>query len=386
MPVMHFEVLPDIRGVTAGEWNAIAGGDNPFVAHEFLSALEASDCACEAAGWIPQHLTVRDGTGALTAAAPAYLKLHSYGEYVFDWAWASAYEQAGLDYYPKLVLAVPFSPVTGPRLLSGPSPAAAESLRLLIDGAERLARDTGASSIHCLFPRAEDLGVLEAHGWLRRSGFQFHWQNRDYADFEHFLAGFSAQKRKKIRHERRAVRESGITMEVRTGGEVTENHWRLFYECYRNTIERHGGIPYLNLDFFMGLGRTMPQKIVMVLARREGRHMAAALNLLGRDALFGRYWGQLEPTDNLHFEACYYTPIEWCIEHRLSRFEAGAQGTHKLSRGLLPAPTYSVHWLSRPDFSRAISEFLMREHRGVEYHMNELDEHGPFKRDLWRNS
>ncbi len=379
---MHVDVIPEIRRIERFQWNTLAGGDNPFVAHEFLTALEESGCTGEATGWIPHHFTVRDDTGALRAAAPAYIKLHSYGEYIFDWAWASAYERAGLGYYPKIVLAVPFSPVTGPRLLLEASQDAADFPGLLIKGAERLALDLGASSIHCLFPRPEDLGLLEQHGWLRRTGYQFHWQNRDYPDFAAFLDGFSAQKRKKIKRERRAVQESGVTLEVRTGREVTDEHWRLFYRCYRATIERHGATPYLNQDFFMALGQLMPQNVVLVLARRAGHYIAAALNLLGRDALFGRYWGQLEPVDNLHFETCYYTPIEFCIERRLKRFEAGAQGTHKLSRGLLPTPTYSAHWLSRADFSRAISEFLMREHRGVEYYMNELNEHGPFKHDI----
>ncbi|MHB1515215.1 MAG: GNAT family N-acetyltransferase [Acidiferrobacteraceae bacterium] len=377
---MRVDVVPGITNIEAGQWNALAGRENPFITHEFLAALENSGCTGEGTGWIPQHLIVLDDTHRLIAAAPAYIKLHSYGEYVFDWAWANAYERAGLAYYPKIVLAVPFSPVSGPRLLLDPTADPDAVRSLLIGGAEKLARHLRASSIHCLFPVEDDLAAFETHGWLKRTGYQFHWQNQDYADFEAFLGGFSAQKRKKIKRERRSVRESGVLLEVRAGTDVSDQHWRFFYECYCATIEKHGGIAYLNLDFFLTLGQTMPEKVVLVLASRDHRYIAAALNLIGRDTLFGRYWGQLESVEHLHFEACYYTPIEHCIRNHLRRFEAGAQGEHKLSRGLLPAPTYSAHWLSHPDFGQAIADFLMHEHRGVEYHMHELNEHGPFKR------
>lgn len=378
---MHVEAVSDIRSIGREAWNRLLGTENPFLRYEFLAALEDTGCVGERAGWIAHHLVLRDGRGGISAAAPAYVKLHSYGEYVFDWAWASAYARAGLDYYPKLVLAVPFTPVTGSRFLRAPGAAEATCIAHLQTAAQQLATDMGASSVHCLFLPGTEVEQLEQRGWLRRAGYQFHWQNRGFSSFDHFLEAFSAQKRKKIKRERRAVRESGVTMEVRMGADILAEHWAVFYECYRSTIEKHGAIAYLNQAFFAQLAGTMASETVLVLARKDGRYIAAALNFCGPDALFGRYWGSLEAVEHLHFETCYYTPIEFCIARGLGRFEAGAQGEHKLSRGLLPSPTYSAHWLSRPDFARAIGDFLMREESGLEYYMNELSEHGPFKRN-----
>lgn len=378
---MHVEVVPDIRSIRQEDWNRLVGTDNPFLRHEFLAALEETGCVGERAGWIAHHLVLQDAQGNILAAAPAYIKLHSYGEYVFDWAWASAYARAGLDYYPKLVLAVPFTPVTGSRFLHAPGSEEMGCIAHLQTAAQQLATNMKASSVHCLFLPGREVEQLEQRGWLRRAGYQFHWQNQGFSSFDHFLDAFSAQKRKKIKRERRAVRESGVTMEMRMGAEILEPHWAVFYECYRSTIEKHGAIAYLNQAFFTQLARTMAPQLALVLACKDGRYIAAALNFRGPDALFGRYWGSLETVDHLHFETCYYTPIELCIGEGLARFEAGAQGEHKLSRGLLPSATYSAHWLTRPDFSRAIGDFLMREESGLEYYMNELNEHGPFKRN-----
>jgi len=378
---MRAQVVRDISNINPDDWNGLIATDNPFLRHEFLAALEHSGCVGERSGWIPRHLVVYDPDARLKAAAPAYIKLHSYGEYVFDWAWASAYTRAGLEYYPKLVLAVPFTPVAGPRFLCAPTDTD-ECVAQLLAAAQELACSINASSVHCLFPSSTQMEQLEQHGWLRRTGYQFHWKNRDYASFDAFLEGFAAQKRKKIKRERRAVRESGVTMEVRMGAEIQEQHWAVFYDCYLSTIEKHGAMAYLNRAFFQQIAATMSEQIVMVLAFKAGRYVAAALNFLGKDTLYGRYWGSLEAVEHLHFETCYYTPIQTCIERGLSRFEAGAQGEHKLSRGLMPNLTYSAHWLTRPDFAQAIGDFLMREESGLEYYINELSEHGPFKRDL----
>ena len=444
---MRLRVLESLADVPADEWNRLAGRTNPFVRHEFLLALEASGCVSALSGWLPRHLAVYDEAPPYTllGAAPLYLKEHSYGEYVFDWAWADAYARAGLQYYPKLVSAVPFTPVSGPRLLfaeergceavistrSGtgdPAPAseraaprdagAATGPRLLcaeergtdegapaacapvfarspppeahtvsvavagrlIEGALELARELDVSSLHWLFTRADEAQRLERHGHVRRSGYQFHWHNNGYRSFDDFLAGFVSAKRKKIRRERRYVREAGVEMRVLHGAELGDEHWRTFYGFYHATVRKHGAIPYLSQDFFRMLGRTLPQAVVMILALHRGECVAAALNLRGEDALYGRYWGGREDFNSLHFEACYYSPIEYCIAHGLKRFEAGAQGGHKLARGLLPVATCSAHWLQAAQFQRAVADYLAHERHGVEYHMDELREHAPFRR------
>ncbi len=376
---MKLSVLDRLACVAGSEWNALAGDDNPFVRHEFLDALERTACADAGTGWLPRHLTVRDN-GRLQGALPLYLKNHSYGEYVFDWAWADAYARAGLEYYPKLVAAVPFTPATGPRLLIAPGERQKDVADLLIRGALGLAKEMNASSLHCLFTTAVDTRLLERYGFLRRVGCQFHWSNPGYRDFEDFISTFAAHKRKKIKRERRYVREAGITLEVLTGDSVRPAHWDLFYEFYYSTIRAHYATPYLTPQFFRRLGETMADCIVLVLARQNNAYVAGALNLRGRDTLYGRYWGSRGSFHGLHFETCYYTAIEFCIAQRLRRFEAGAQGEHKLSRGFVPTSTYSAHWLRHPQFNRAITDFLARERNGMEYYMDELNEHTPYKR------
>jgi len=306
---------------------------------------------------------------------PLYIKFHSYGEYVFDWAWAQAYQQHGLNYYPKLVNAVPFTPVTGQRLLAS-SP---QDRELLLLSAIELARELGASSLHCLFPTEQQASEMQTQGMLLRSGVQFHWQNRNYADFDAYLAGMSHAKRKKIRQERRKVGDAGVAFEHIRGRDATPAHWEFFHECYNATYQQHRSTPYLNLDFFKTIGRVQPDNLLLIIASRAGRPIASALNFFNAHSLYGRYWGSTETLPGLHFETCYYQAIQFCIDHRISTFEGGAQGEHKVARGFLPTPTWSAHWLAHPEFSRAVEEFLAREARGVAQYMTELNESSPFK-------
>ncbi len=379
---MQLSVVSRIDTVSAEQWNAAVGDVNPFLRHEFLAALEHSGCVGPGTGWEPRHLVLTHGENGerrLAGAVPMYLKHHSYGEYVFDWAWADAYKRAGLRYYPKLVVAIPFTPATGPRLLIAPGEDRGVIGTRLVDAARDQAKEAGASSLHWLFTSEADTTLLEQHGLLRRTGMQFHWHNQGYRDFNDFLAGFSAAKRKKVKRERRYVREAGIVLERIPGSEATEQQWKTFFRFYLNTIHARGAIPYLNLEFFQELGRTMPQQVVMLLARHDDRYVAGALFLRGAETLYGRYWGSSGDFHSLHFETCYYDPIDYCIEHGIARFEAGAQGEHKLSRGFLPTPTWSMHWLGRPEFERAVADYLSRERAGVEHYMDDLNEHSPYR-------
>lgn len=379
---MHVSVLDSLEKIPAPAWNALAGDANPFLRHEFLAALEDTGCVGANTGWRPRHLVAHaDGPlrGRLLGAAPAYLKHHSYGEYVFDWAWANAYARAGEAYYPKLVICVPFTPVTGPRLLVASNGESATIKRRLIEGAWRQVRESDASSLHWLFMTDTDTQMLQAEEHLLRTGFQFHWANNGYRDFDDFLSTFTADKRKKIKRERRYVREAGITMETLSGEAITAAHWDSFYEFYLSTIQARSAYAYLSRDFFHQLGKGMPENIVLVLARKQNRYVAGALNLRGRDTLYGRYWGCHGEFHSLHFETCYYTAIEYAIAHGLRSFEAGAQGEHKLARGFTPVITRSAHRLMHPRFNQAIADYLARERIDVETCVCELNEHAPFK-------
>ena len=381
---MAVRVSDCIQDIAPAAWNALSGTDNPFLRYEFLAALEASGSVAARTGWQPRHLTVWEpapGGDKLIGAVPLYQKNHSYGEYIFDWAWANAYAQAGLAYYPKLVAAVPFTPATGARLLIHPQADAQTTRTALIDAALAQAKDSGASSLHWLFTQADEAALLETRGHSRRVTSQFHWHNRDYRDFDDYLAMFAADKRKKIKRERRFVREAGVTLKALAGSELGEADWRRFFEFYRMTAHKHGAIAYLNLDFFLRLGATMAANVVMIFAYRDHTVVAGALNFKGADCLYGRYWGALADFHSLHFETCYYRAIEYCIEHRLARFEAGAQGEHKLARGLLPVQTYSAHWLRHREFARAVADFLARERAGMEFYVDELKQHSPFKKE-----
>ena len=368
-------ILESLSPVAPQAWDALAEG-NPTLAHAFLSSLHDSGCATAKAGWAPRYLTLWRG-GELAGAVPLYVKSHSYGEYVFDWAWADAYERHGLVYYPKLLSAVPFTPAEGARLLAVDDAAKGELARALLG----LAKESGASSLHVLFPREADAPALRAEGLLERLGVQFHWRNAGYGSFEDFLARLSHDKRKKIRQERRRVREAGVAIRRVTGHEATESDWDFFTDCYRRTYHAHRSTPYLNRAFFRLLGERMPDRVLLVIAEREGRPIAAALDLFGGDRLYGRYWGATEFVPGLHFEACYYQAIEFAIERGLAVVEGGAQGEHKHARGFLPERTRSFHWLAHPAFLRAVDDFLAREGVGVSAYLDELDERTPFRRE-----
>jgi predicted N-acyltransferase len=368
---LALRVVEDLGEVPAGEWNALAGA-NPLLRHEFFSALHETGCASARSGWAPRFLTLWDGA-RLRGALPLYLKSHSYGEYVFDWAWADAYERSGLAYYPKLLCAVPFSPVSGTRLLAADRAARDR----LVAAALELAR--GVSSLHVLFPPEAEARELADAGLMLRRGVQFHWSNAGYASFDEFLTTLTHDKRKKIRQERRRVREAGVSVRRKTGAEITRADWQFFVRCYTLTYRAHHSTPYLNLAFFTRLGETLPDNVLMILAERDGRPIAAALDLFSDEALYGRYWGAVEHVPCLHFEACYYQGLEFCIERGIAAFEGGAQGEHKLARGFLPTPTWSAHWLRHPRFAGAVESFLARESRGVERYIDELAEHSPFR-------
>ena len=382
MPEFHARVLDDLSGVDPSGWNRLAGG-HPMLSHEFFHALHQSACATADSGWLPQFITLWDdaapdhGSGSpaprLRAAMPLYLKSHSYGEYVFDWAWAEAYQRHGLAYYPKLLAAIPFSPVSGPRLL-----AATDAERAaLVRAALALARNT--SSLHVLFPQPAEGALMQSAGMMLRSGVQFHWTNPGYGSFEEFLAHLSRDKRKKIKQERRKVSEAGVRFRRLCGSEIREADWGFFACCYNRTYREHRSTPYLNLEFFQRLGQTMPQHVLLIVAEREGRPIASALNLYSQETLYGRYWGAEEYLPCLHFETCYYQALEFCIEQNIRVFEGGAQGEHKLARGFLPVKTLSAHWLAHPEFSDAVERFLEREQIGIERYVDELNEHSPFK-------
>jgi predicted N-acyltransferase len=347
---------------------------NPFLSYAFLHALHESGSASAETGWQPQFVALYDGD-TLAAAMPLYVKSHSYGEYVFDWAWADAYHRNGVDYYPKLLSAIPFTPVTGPRLMArdaGARVALIEVLRATQQASE-------VSSTHILYPPEDQARQLAEAGFMLRSGVQFHWLNAGYASFEQFLETLEKKKRKNIRAERRKVAEAGVTLRRVRGADATDADWRLFDRCYQRTYAAHRSTPYLNLDFFQRIGRTMPDNILLVIAERAGKPIASSLVIHSADTLFGRYWGELEHVPCLHFEAAYYQPLEFCIEQKIAVFEGGAQGEHKMARGFLPTKTWSAHWLAHPAFSDAIERFLEREKGGIDEYIDELNDRNPFK-------
>jgi predicted N-acyltransferase len=380
------KILDRIAEVKAAEWDACAGGDNPFLSHAFLDALEESGSATAETGWLPQHLALEDGRGRLLGAVALYLKSHSYGEYVFDHGWAAAYERAGGRYYPKLQCAVPFTPVTGPRLLVRPD-APADTAETLIAALIEVARRHKVSSLHVTFPRQAEWEQLGAAGFLQRTGRQFHWENAGYGCFDDFLGALSSRKRKGIKKERREAVADGTILHMLTGAALETRHWDAFFRVYIATGNRKWGSPYLTREFFELVHQRMPEKILLVLAERQGRFFAGALNFIGSDTLYGRNWGALrEEARFLHFEACYYRAIDFAIERGLTRIEAGAQGEHKIQRGYLPSPTYSAHWIPDPAFKRAVSDFLRRERAAVESEMAGLCELSPFKQGVDQDS
>ncbi len=374
------KVLSALSEVPAEEWNACAGEDNPFVSHGFLSALEDSGSACAESGWMPQHLTALDENGHIIAAAPLYLKSHSYGEYVFDWGWADAFERAGGQYYPKLISAVPFTPATGRRLLVHPE-APEEMADVLIAGMLQLTEKLRVSSLHINFPTEPEWRRCGDNNLLLRHGRQFHWENRGYETFDDFLATLTSRKRKAIRKERRSIAEQDVNLITLTGSEITEAHWDVFYRFYRNTTDKKWGHRYLTRSFFSLLSERLPERIVLVLAESNGRYVGGALNLCGHDTLYGRNWGCTEEFKFLHFEACYYRAIDYAIEHKLGWVEAGAQGPHKIQRGYLPRSTYSAHWIADGNFRAAVKRFLDGERREIEEEVAYFHSQSPYRQE-----
>jgi len=371
-------IVSDLSEVGQSSWDALVlaqGAPTPFLSYAFLHALHASGSAAPDTGWQPQFLLLYDADDALAAALPLYVKGHSYGEYVFDWAWADAYQRHGLDYYPKLLSAIPFTPVAGGRLLARDGQARAALVEVL----KATQQATEVSSTHVLFPPEDEALLLREAGFLLRSGVQFHWLNNGYRSFDDFLATLEQKKRKNIRAERRKVKEAGVTMRRVRGADATREDWVLFNRCYRNTYREHHSTPYLNLDFFLRIGATMPQNILLVIAEQDGRAVASSLVIHDEHTLYGRYWGALEHVPCLHFEAAYYQPLEFCIEQGIATFEGGAQGEHKMARGFLPTRTWSAHWLAHPSFSDAVERFLEREAGGIDDYMDELNERNPFR-------
>jgi predicted N-acyltransferase len=379
--IQQLRLTERIGDIPAASWDRCAGTDNPFLSHAFLRALEVSGSATAKTGWLPQHLIAEDGEGRVLGAVPMYLKSHSYGEYVFDHGWADAYERAGGRYYPKLQIAVPFTPVPGPRLLLAPE-ADPTVTDMLVAGLVEIAERHDVSSVHATFAEERDWQRLGAAGFLQRTGFQFHWANRGYATFDDFLADLSSRKRKAIRKERRDALASGLVIRRLTGSAIEERHWDAFFRFYMSTSDRKWGQAYLTRRFFSEIGQSIADRVMLVMVEDAGKPVAGALNLRGADTLYGRNWGCVGHYPFLHFEACYYQAIEFAIEQKLARVEAGAQGEHKLQRGYMPSPTYSAHWIRDPALRRAIADYLKRERRHIQDQIDGLSEEGPFKHDL----
>jgi predicted N-acyltransferase len=379
---MRLTVHDAIADFSADEWNTLAGSECPFLRHEFLETAELTGCVAPESGWTPRHLSVsRDSQ--LLGVMPLYQKDHSWGEFVFDWAWARAYEQAGIPYYPKLVSAIPFTPAPSRRLLLA-ADADPEAARALLDGAIDLAHEAGCSSLHLLFPLEEELPVLREAGLRVRKNCQFHWQNRDYTDFDEFLHGFTAAKRKKARRDRRRVREAGIRFRRLHGAEIDPATWKVVFQLISMTFMRRGSLPYFDLDFFLRVSELLPDNILVILAEKDNAPIAAALFFESKSTLYGRYWGSNGYHDALHFETCYYQGIEYCIEKGLQVFEPGTQGEHKVSRGFTPVSTWSAHWLAQPEFLSAMGEYLDEEARHIDRYMDAVDEHTPYRNDIMR--
>lgn len=377
---MRVTVHDDIAGIGLKTWNRLAGDKYPFLKYEFLYAAESSGCVSEASGWLPCHLALRHDDGRIRAALPLYQKDHSWGEFVFDWSWANAYERAGYRYYPKLVSAVPFTPAASTRLLLADAEDR-DAAGKLVQAAITLAEERECSSVHFLFPSSEQLDIYEDAGLKLRKDCQFHWQNQSYTCFDDFLTSFSSSKRKKARRDRRRVAEAGIKFRRLTGRDLDIDDWEVVYRLLSRTFLRRGSLPYYNLDFFEAISHSMPDNLLVVLAEDLAGPVAAAVFYVGQDVLYGRYWGSAGHYNALHFETCYYQGIDYCIEHGISTFEPGTQGEHKISRGFVPQATWSAHWLAHPEFFSAIGSYVDEEARHIDHYMQSVDEHSPYRRD-----
>ncbi len=380
----HTRILTRLNDISPEDWNNCCYNattrHNPFVSHEFLSALEDSGCATAESGWQPQHIIVSE-RGRMVGAMPLYLKSHSMGEYVFDQPWANAFQNAGGRYYPKLQSSVPFTPVTGQRLMTRPDTDPAPVREKLVNTALSLVAQRGLSSLHVTFAEQQEQEFLEGRGFLSRLDQQFHWLNDGYGSFDDFLAALSSRKRKNIRKERKGAVINDIEIELLTGADITEQHWDRYFTFYLDTGQRKWGQPYLNRLFFSLLHERLPERTLLIMAKRHGRYIAGALNLISDDTLYGRYWGATEHHKYLHFEVCYYQAIDYAIRHGLKKVEAGAQGEHKLARGYLPTTTRSSHWISNPSFRDAIADYLTREREAVTQDKQVLLHFAPFRKD-----
>ena len=370
---LTLEITDSIQAIDSISWDALVG-DMPLLSHAFLGALEVSGSVGKGTGWQPYPMLVHDA-GKLIGAMPLYVKSHSYGEYVFDWAWAEAYQRSNLNYYPKLLSAIPFTPITSQRLLAN----SAQIQTLMIEALSETMFKHQLSSAHVIFPDDASAALLLQAGWMQRQGVQFRWQNENFNDFDGFLNTLSHDKRKKIRQERKKVSAAGVVCKRIKGADISKEQWDFFYQCYTNTYREHHSTPYLTPAFFQQIGQTMPQNILLVLAYVDDIPVASALNIYHQTTLYGRYWGAILYVPNLHFELCYYQAQEFCIAEKIKYFEGGAQGEHKLARGFTPRPTCSFHKIAHPEFAHAIQEFVTRESQGIAAYTNELEERAPFK-------
>jgi uncharacterized protein len=377
----QLEILDSLVEITAAEWNALLPADaGPFLKYEFLASLEETGCVGPNTGWQVAHLVLRD-KGQLIGAMPMYLKQHSYGEFVFDWSWAQAYEQRGLQYYPKALCAIPFSPVQGSRILSAPGLDRHQIEKTLIAGLKNVVIHNQLSSAHVLFPYKTEAKELESQGFMLRDSVQFHWHNHDFQNFEHFLSTLTMKRRKNLRREREQVNKEAIRFRHIPGGQASDADWDFFYRCYQNTYIEHQSSPYLNEAFFKLLAKRMPEHLHLIIAQRNETPIATSLLIVDKASskVYGRYWGAIEYIPCLHFETAYYQAIEYCIEHHIQTFEGGAQGEHKMARGFLPTTIQSAHYIADPKFSSAVQHFLDREHQGIAAYVDELAEHSPLK-------
>ncbi|MDH5544201.1 MAG: GNAT family N-acetyltransferase [Gammaproteobacteria bacterium] len=377
---MEIKILNSLCQISPESWQTLTGKLYPFTRYEFLNGLEQCGCVGEALGWIPAHFVIEE-KGKLVAAMPAYIKTNSYGELVFDWAWAEAYQRSGMAYYPKLVCAIPYTPATGPRLLVAPGRDVVRYRSALLEAMHAFVQQQSLSGFHCLFPHDTEHAVLQAQGMLLRQACQFHWRNNGYENFENFLAEFSSRKRKKVLRERRRVQEAGIDIEILHGDMLNHSHWQQLYPFYRDTFLDKGGVPTLTQTFFEEISRSMGEQLIVVAARQDKNYVAAAIFFKSNDTLYGRHWGCHQQFSGLHFELCYYQGIEYAIANKLARFEPGAQGEYKISRGFYPTSVWSAHWLEDVGFRRVVSDFLDRERAYMREYCEALEEELPFKKD-----
>ncbi|MGA1741014.1 MAG: GNAT family N-acetyltransferase [Pseudohongiellaceae bacterium] len=373
--------LDSIAQIAPAEWNKLIGSDYPFLQHEFLLALEESACVSVRSGWKPSHLIIKNHDEKLVALMPLYLKNNSMGEYVFDWSWADAYYQHGIEYYPKYVTSVPFTPSVGPRICIAPLEDEQAVLTKIISCLQQQANSSGASSWHVLFPEKKLSDQLADLGMLQRTGCQYQWFNKNYADFESFLQSFSSRKRKNLKKERKKIQENNIQFEWLNGHEIAPEQWQSFYRFYQNTYLVRGRSAYLNLPFFLELARLMPDQILLVLAKKDDAYIAGALSFKDSNTLYGRYWGCDEEWQFLHFETCYYQGIEYCIKQGLQKFDSGAQGEHKIQRGFEPVFTFSNHWIAHPQFSAAINQFIKEENQHLSRYQKLAEKYLPYKKN-----